>query len=183
MKIYRAVKTNWISQRFGANAVKWYKKWGMKGHNGIDWIAQDGEKIYFDVSCKGVVLNTHIDGKGGLGVDIITEDKDGIFKHRYWHLKEFKCKAGDIMETGDLIGLADNTGWSTGTHLHRGLKPQTKDENGEYKNSQQDNGYKGGIDYAPYLKSVYVKDYMDYLTKQLSMLQRMIELFKKLLKV
>jgi len=115
-------------------------------------------------------------------VDIITKDKDGIFKHRFWHLKSYLCAPGDLLSTGDVIGVADSTGRSTGNHLHRGLKPQVKDKHGNYRNEFPDNGFFGAIDQGPYLNNIYVRDYMINLTGQVTILQRIIYLIKTFLK-
>lgn len=36
----------------------------------------------------------------------------------YFHLSEFKVKAGDLVGKGDIVGLVGSTGRSTGPHLH-----------------------------------------------------------------
>ena len=180
----RSIKTNFLTQRFGENKVPFYKDMGMNGHNGWDWASRDGEKIYWDCTdCEGKVLALHTDRSGGLGVDIITTDKDGTFKHRFWHLKNFKCKPGDVLGTGDLIGQADNTGLSTGAHLHRGLKRVKQLKSGKYINIDQDNGYFGGTDIEPYFfKNIYVKDYVINLTGQVTILTKVVYLIKQFLK-
>lgn len=195
MRIYRSLKTSFLTQKFGKENTKSsvmpiYQSLGLIGHNGWDWAAKDGEKLYFDVSCVGEVTQKHTDSAGGLGLDIITNDKDGLMKHRYWHLKSYECEVGDTVETGDLIALADNTGRSTGTHLHRGIKPQIIDKNGNYKNKLARNGYTGGIDIQPFYKNIFVlseienlKKTLEILTKQVSLWQRLIQLLKSLFKL
>jgi len=182
MKIYRSLRTNIITQKFGENKSPLYKQRGLLGHNGWDWSAKDGEPLYFDVLGTGIVYQKHTDSAGGLGLDIITHDKDGYWKHRYWHLKEYKCEIGDIVETGQLIALADNTGRSTGTHLHRGLKPQIKDSDGNFKNKLARNGYTGGVDIEPYFKNVYSRKIW-LLKHQISLIQRIIKLLTLQIKV
>jgi len=157
MIIYRAIKRNIISQSFGQNKSPRYKEADMKGHNGIDWVLKEGDPIYFDCDCAGIVVENHIDSKGGLGVVIITDDKDGLFKHRYWHLKQFHAKVGQRVETGDLLGWGDNTGMSTGHHLHRDMKRLEWWSGGtNYKIQDYKNGYFGGIDYEPFLENIFV---------------------------
>ncbi len=40
----------------------------------------------------------------------------------YGHMMDFKVKAGDKVQAGDVIGQSDNTGNSTGPHLHFELR-------------------------------------------------------------
>ncbi len=161
--------------------LKYYQDMGLLGHNGIDFIAKDGERLYWDCDISGVVIDTHIDGSGGLGVKVITQDKDGDFKHLFWHLKSFACQAGDILDSGDLLGYADNTGRSTGTHLHRSIKPVYLNSNGNWINTYGNNGYYGAVDLQPYFKNIFVKDLLANLRSQVSILQKVVELFKKLI--
>ena len=167
MKIYRAIKKNRITQLFGENKNPIYKEFGMLGHNAIDFSVPTGTSLYYDVDTKGVVYKTETDSSGGIGLDIISKDTDGQFyKHRYWHLEKHAVKVGDMVETGDLIAYTDNTGLSTGSHLHRGLKPVSKGADGVFHNKLQGNGYFGGIDMMPFFKNIYVLDYVANLKGQ-----------------
>ena len=185
MKKYRPIKSSLISQGFGIENTKpellpFYQSIGLLAHNGIDLPTQLDEPIYFDCNVAGYVLNTEIDNKGGLGINIITEDKDGIFKHRYWHLKSFNVVAGQKLNTGDLLGISDNTGWSSGLHLHWDLKAMIKDENVTLKMKFSDNGYNGAIDPMPFFENIFVLDYVNSLKQQINILQQAIAIAKKL---
>lgn len=46
---------------------------------------------------------------------------------RYAHLNSFSVKEGDFVKQGQEIGRADNTGYSTGTHLHFAMYEQQAD--------------------------------------------------------
>lgn len=183
MKLVRPLKRNLCSQKFGENKVSFYKDIGMAGHNGIDWSADDGDEIRWECTdCEGIVLDNHIDRYGGLGVKVLSQDTDGNFKHLFWHLKDFSCKPGQVLSTGDLIGHADNTGRSTGTHLHRGLKRVEKNKYGIWRNMDGSNGYYGGINIEPYIiENIYVKDYLNQLGEQLSWIQQMVDKIRKLI--
>ena len=188
MKKFRSMKTRLLGQTFGPEGtapsmLAYYQSYGMIAHNGWDWTAKDGEPIYWDVDVKGIVMDCHIDRNGGWGVRVITSDDNKTgFKHLFWHLKEFKCQAGQTLETGDIIGLADNTGNSTGTHLHRGLKP-VKDTNLGWRNSEPNNGYCGGTNIEPYYEDIFVLDKMEQLKKKVSILKSMVAILTKLLKL
>ena len=131
------------TQKFGENKLTWYKDMGLLGHNGIDWGYNDGTEVY--ASHDGVIKFAGIDGAGGLGVDVW----DGkSFFTRYWHLKSWIYNVGTPVKAGQLIAYGDNTGMSTGSHLHFGLK--LTDNKGNTIN--KDNGYLGAIDPFPYMR-------------------------------
>jgi len=103
MKIYRPIKTNWITQNFGENLAcvkldsngnairpfqihrrgfvgscpvgytKLYPVIGMKSHNGIDLGLWHGEPVYHSGDYVGR-MKTHIDNNGGVGVDIVSRE-------------------------------------------------------------------------------------------------------------
>lgn len=165
-ELFYPIKPAKINQNFGGNSVNYSdpKYGGIVGHNGIDFQASHGDPVYaaHDGTCY-----PEIDSSGGNGVVIRTDDAyeyEGAqvhFKTIYWHLDKADAvvKIGQKVKTGDLIGYADNTGASTGDHLHFGLKAQAWDEsNWTWYNLNQNNGYLGAIDPAPYFNGYYATD-------------------------
>lgn len=134
-----------ISQYFGENRADYYRQWGMKGHNAIDVTLFDGDDIL--AAHDGIVTEVENDVSAGLG--IVVWDKEGRYKTLYWHLKvgHIFVKVGDSVKRGQKIAGGDNTGYSTGAHLHFGLK--FTDAKGNTIN--YNNGYKGAVDPLPYL--------------------------------
>ena len=182
MKLVRGLKTNLMTQSFGLKGTKpdmlsFYEGFGLIAHNGWDWLAKKGEPIYWDcVDCHGYVLNTHIDSAGGLGVVIVTEDKDGIFKHLFWHLSAFNCYPGQKLSSGAIIGYAGSTGNSTGPHLHRGLKRAEPSNTEVYKTIDKDNGYNGAINIAPHFQeNICIQDIINKAEKELSFIAKQIK--------
>lgn len=147
-----------ISQEFGVNGA-YYQANGINivGHNGLDIVARNGEKIY--ASHDGIVHKTEIDSKGGIGIEIRTDKKYEYkgrlvyFKTQYWHLEKWLVEIGKVVKRSEVIALADNTGFSTGPHLHYSLKPM----NDDFTNIEQNNGYFGAIDPMPYFPSRIMK--------------------------
>lgn len=147
-----------------------YKYFGMKGHNGLDFPAVDWQPVY--ATLEGIVDELQTEPSRGLGVGIVSEqeyDWEDAFsnakgtnniKHRYWHLAGMNVKIGDRIKVGDVIGWADNTGYSTGTHLHYEIKPV---KNGV--NILQDNGMFGAIDPLVYLQKISAFEKQDFLAK------------------
>lgn len=183
MKLYYPVKKHLrINQKFGQNANPFYAQLGMKGHNGWDIFALDGDPVY--AAHDGVVTFTGYDGGGGLGVVIRGEDGEEKFKTIYWHLKKDSIRVlpDQVVKTGDLIALADNTGMSTGSHLHFGLKFI---EQGEqpwiWDNVNQNNGYRGAVDPEPYWTGEYAVDQkiMSIQNAIIGVLRQLISLLSK----
>lgn len=95
-----------------------------------------------------------------------------------WHLKKDSLTVTGSQQVlkGDKIGEADNTGASTGSHLHFGLKPIAKGENDwTWYNTESSNLYNGAIDPLPYFvkfqnemkkgdQSQDVRDLQEFLT-------------------
>lgn len=165
LKLQNPLKDIQITQLFGQNALGVYVEAGMLGHNGIDFHAPHGTPIY--ASHDGWA-QYQVDTAGGHGVIVVTDKEyegiDGskrLWKTIYWHMVDFlrepqyKSPIADktgftFVKTGDLIGFANNTGISTGSHLHFGLKP-CAGEFGRWYNLLQNNGYYGSVDPKPYL--------------------------------
>jgi hypothetical protein len=177
MKIYQELEAQLLTQKFGKentnpSVMYFYKELGMLGHNGFDFMCADGAKIYYGCTDEGIVGLISTDLNAGYGIEIISKG----FKHIYWHLRTdgILVKIGQKVKMGDLIGLADNTGkYTTGIHLHRGLKQV--DEIGNTLN--KDNGYFGAIDLDPYYTPVFVKNVVE----QIGIIQKLLELLKKVI--
>lgn len=141
-----------ISQMYGRNDNPLYKKLGMKGHSGIDLVKKKGAGIYS--ATQGSVMKVNFEGNAGIYIRIMSKesmlnDKRAMVETCYFHLLDIVVKPNQIVAGGQLIGHMDNTGFSTGTHLHFGIRPYW------YKNmlwqSDRANGYNGYIDPYSYL--------------------------------
>lgn len=137
-----------ISQRFGINPdgyPDFYKQFGYKGHNGIDFYGAKNDYIF--AARDGRVSLAHYDSSG-YGNLVIIVDSDGG-QHYYAHQNAIACKVGDYLYSGNLVGYMGNTGnvignaYSDGTHLHYGYRPGNYDKN---------NGYGGFIDPLPFFE-------------------------------
>ena len=127
-----------VGQKFGENP-DYYAWLGIKGHNGWDIPYDDGTEVF--ASHDGTAHYSEDQGKG-LGVSITGKGVKTI----YWHFKSAVQPLNSTWEVkqGDLIGYGDSTGFSTGPHLHWGIK--LLDDNGNVLN--RDNGFDGAVDPA-----------------------------------
>lgn len=113
-----------------------YAHFGYKNHNGVDFIRWRDDKRYA-VYCPAdrftvtaVYQNTDPKGAlpngGGNQIEILSDDtfeENGV-KYRLYmyflHAEYIFCKQGDKLQEGEMMMIADNTGFSTGTHTHWG---------------------------------------------------------------
>lgn len=134
--IYQPLKPFHINQDFGGNKIcisndaynriidcdgtkppsGFRSLYGPEGHKGLDLRAWRGQEVY--CARDGVV--TYVDSETRTGLDVRVESViDGEkYTHIYEHLLGYAPQVGKKILTGQLIGWADNTGYSSNDHLH-----------------------------------------------------------------
>jgi murein DD-endopeptidase MepM/ murein hydrolase activator NlpD len=133
-----------ITQKYAANP-QIYSRFGMPGHEGVDIRALTNTNIY--CCADGVVYRVHNDPDPRVhayGKHVRVRHKDG-FKTVYGHLARPLVREGQELKAGELLGMANSTGASTGSHLHLTLKRDGATDRGET------NFPKDIIDPTPYL--------------------------------
>jgi len=127
-----------ITQKFGENP-SWYAQWGFPGHNGVDFGIPNGTPVL--AAAKGSVDKVSFED-GGYGNYVKLKHADGTSTYYtyYAHLMQASVAAGQSVDAGTVIGFSNNTGASTGPHLHFGLR-----------SSVQTDAYKGYMDPLPFL--------------------------------
>ena len=134
-----------ITQLFGAHANPYP---GYLGHMGIDFAAPLGTPDHATHDSKIVEV---VQNSTGYGFDVIEEFDEAGFTWQviHGHHQKNEVTVGQMVKQGDEIGRIGSTGYSTGPHVHIGLR--------QYKNGQllnEANGYHGWIDPMPYFKGV-----------------------------
>ncbi|GIW68999.1 MAG: metalloendopeptidase [Candidatus Parcubacteria bacterium] len=108
-----------ITQYFGDTPFAKSGAYNGKGHNGIDFRAPLGTKIYSAGS--GVVRATgdtdQVRGCYSYGKWVLIDHPTGI-STLYAHLSSIAVRTGQMVSDQTLIGLSGSTGYSTGPHLH-----------------------------------------------------------------
>ena len=125
-----------ITQLFGENPER-YKQWGFHGHNGVDYGVPNGTPI--GAAASGTVAAVAFEN-GGYGNYVKLSHMDGSKPYftYYAHLASAAVSPGQKVKTGSTIGFSNNTGASTGPHLHFGVKIDG-----------QNPAYKGYVDPIP----------------------------------
>jgi murein DD-endopeptidase MepM/ murein hydrolase activator NlpD len=85
-----------------------------KMHEGMDFTAKIGTPIY--ATGDGVVERAD-NTASGFGNHIVINHGFG-YETLYGHLSGYKCRAGQHIKRGDVIGYVGSTGRSEGPHLH-----------------------------------------------------------------
>jgi murein DD-endopeptidase MepM/ murein hydrolase activator NlpD len=85
-----------------------------KMHEGMDFTAKIGTPIY--ATGDGVVERAD-NTASGFGNHIVINHGFG-YETLYAHLSKYKCRAGQRIQRGDVIGYVGSTGRSEGPHLH-----------------------------------------------------------------
>ena len=85
-----------------------------KMHEGMDFTAKTGTPIF--ATGDGVVAKAD-NTVSGYGNHIVIKHGYG-YETLYGHLSKYKCRAGQRVKRGDIIGFVGSTGRSEGPHLH-----------------------------------------------------------------
>jgi murein DD-endopeptidase MepM/ murein hydrolase activator NlpD len=211
LRLYYPLRPHKVNQRWGDNAPcvrdfgletqsivsgvdnyscpvgyeKLYPKFGMEGHNGLDLAAWE-QPIY--AALDGIVIEKQGVPARGLGIGVLSDEQYdfGTFgthfiKIRYWHLKSFNCEVGDRIKVGDVLGITDNTGYSSGNHLHFEGQPMDKDAGGHPLYPVLPTSITGTIDIEPYFTGIYadtVQQQINLYTQLVGLLQMLLDKLK-----
>ena len=114
-----------------------YQYFGKKSHGAEDVPCPHKEPILN--SADGKVI--HIDTDRATGLGIVVFHPQYNLKTIHWHFDSLDVVLGQNVKQGELLGLADSTGYSMGTHDHWAVK-----RTGNKGNTiNKDNGWNGAI--------------------------------------
>mgnify|MGYP001575099322 CR=1 FL=1 len=195
LQIYKPLSPFTGTQGFGQNLSPLYKELGLLGHNGFDAIrgcvkgkCYETEGANVRAAHDGEVIFAGVDSAGGYFVELRTlemfTDKKGVpyfWKTIYYHLRSsIKIKVGQRVRVGDILGLADNTGRSNGSHLHFGLKRIAQGVNEwSWVTLNSDNGYWGGVDPLPYFDQKTAYEWKIQFEQIMGSIWNLVALFQK----
>jgi hypothetical protein len=185
-KIYRPCKTDLIRQTFGLagtapSMLPVYNSIGLKAHTGYDFqvkckdnmVKHGGqcEQLYCNIIGSGELTVTYVQKDDIIGYGIIAIDEMWN-KFLWWHFDIIDplIYVGKKMKLGDLLGIAGNTGLSTGAHIHLEYHPYGENPN---------NGYRGAEDFKQFYDNRFCVD----IKTQIELLQKLIEIYKAIVNI
>jgi murein DD-endopeptidase MepM/ murein hydrolase activator NlpD len=159
--IHKPISNPLITQHFGERP-EYYKKYGMAGHNGLDLVdkkapSKSGAPV-FAVEPGFLHVQTYRTWYGktygyglALALDVGGYNDGGFRRWIYAHLQNRKLSWNNKwVDAGWKIAEIDNSGDSTGPHLH--IAYRDYDRTGKILN--YNNGYFGWKNPLPLLKNV-----------------------------
>ena len=114
-----------ITSQFGSRSQP--TKGASTNHKGIDIGAPTGKDIVAAAAGE-VVISTYSYSAGNY---VMVNHGGGVYTV-YMHASKLLCKVGDTVKQGQVIAKVGSTGYSTGPHLHFGIRV-----NGTYVNPTQ----------------------------------------------
>lgn len=105
-----------ITSPFGRRFHPIFHEWRL--HAGVDLQASCGTPIR--AAADGVVNSVAYDSSGGHR--LVLAHAGGLTTHYLHALKRYQVRTGQKVKRGQVVGLVGSTGWSTGCHLHLGVK-------------------------------------------------------------
>jgi len=135
-----------LTQKFNDSRYREnYFKFGLLGHNGLDYGMPTQTTLL--APHDGVIKEAAFD-MGGYGCyyKIENEIEGSILAH----LQDLPLAVGTKVKEGEFVGKSDNTGNSTGPHLHWGYYRIPRN---------RDNGFNGYIDQTDWLNRPIVPPY------------------------
>lgn len=161
------------TQNFGEKEMDYSKLIPSGAHNGYDYGAKRGTPVV--APDDGIIKSVYGDalpGKGGYGnyVRMYTWRDGKTFDHVLGHLLSVTVEAGKYAKRGELLGFIDSTGYSTGDHLHWGVR--LRDGNDNVIN--YDNGYYGYFDFKDFIEAKDIDEHFqvdDYYGQKRSLIR------------
>jgi murein DD-endopeptidase MepM/ murein hydrolase activator NlpD len=146
-----------FTQRFGMNLCD-YGQFGLRGHNGIDIGGLSGTPIV--APCRLWIAYTKDDDQG-YG-RMVRGETDSIkingdyykLELTFGHFSKVTSKVYHWVEQGAELGLMGTSGFSTGNHLHFGVRVLAKINETTWQVMNYDNGFKGSIDPEPFMPHI-----------------------------
>jgi murein DD-endopeptidase MepM/ murein hydrolase activator NlpD len=149
-----------MSQRFGMGLMN-YGQFGLAGHNGLDIQGQFGTPIVAPCKMWISYINPNTDGYGNsvwAETETLIENGDSLkLEFVFGHLSEIIAKPFKWYEAGELIGKMGSTGFSSGNHLHFGIRPWIGTDGTSMKHMFS-NQYGDWVDCEPFMPHI-VWDY------------------------
>lgn len=173
-----------LNQVWGVYNPDVYKPFGFTQHNGEDERIGADRKVRTQISCFHYKSGFQPNG-GGIFVSHLSNEQyefdDGVkalVLIDYLHLKEILTVEGQKLAIGQPCAIADNTGVTTGEHLHTQYRRVNWNADKTQLFNVDVNEANNSFNPEPYRDGTYADDYYT-----ISILQQLVVLYNELLRL
>lgn len=158
-----------------------YNQFGFTRHNGQDSLPGADKLNHCPVRAK--VEETGYNDAAGNYVRLVSTDMHMVGGVKcyvgmmFMHHEKILCVRGQILEIGEVMGIPDNTGFSTGAHTHGSYYRLSQPQNAPQYRLDQDTATNNTFDPYPYQTGVCAQDvgtYIGLLSKLVQLLQQAV---------
>jgi murein DD-endopeptidase MepM/ murein hydrolase activator NlpD len=135
-----------------------YLQFGFDHHNGVDFLLGNDKKLH--APCDFFAVDVGENSGAGKYIRWITTEKFDVLGTNckvggmFMHMESHAIATGATVKEGDLLGVADNTGFSTGPHTH--LSVYRLGDNGERLDTNA--SHNNTFDPRPFFNNFYATD-------------------------
>lgn len=184
-ELYYPCKPFLVTQGWGIKNPM-YVSLGFSEHNGVDFKPYAGAVTFnLYAPIKMEITEVSFTKTGGNYIRFVTPEKYVVLGTPCYvggmllHMKSQAVTVGQIVDVGDFLGIANNTGLSTGPHTHLSLYRLSEKAN--YSSNRLDTNPVNNFtfDPQPYWNGKFAQDVMAQRINQLiSLLKRMLLITK-----
>lgn len=161
LQLHFPAKPYWITQGWGIKNPS-YEQFGFSAHNGVDFSVGTDKHVYCPLRSE-VVEQGYNSGAGNFLRCVSTDkwevgDKTCYVGWMVMHFEKTYPKVGDILEVGTDLGIADNTGFSTGPHTHTSWYRLKSPKNTPTNRLDTDKATNYTFDPQPYYNGKFAQD-------------------------
>lgn len=181
LEFYYPAKPYNITQAWGISNPS-YEQFGFSRHNGEDF--QIGKDNRTHCPLKAKVEDVGCNAGAGNYIRLVSTSTYDVLGETcyigmmFMHHEQVLAKKGDTLEVGDIMGIPDNTGFSTGPHTHGSYYRLSKPWNSPENRLDTDTTVNNTFDPRLFWTGFAAQDY-----KIVSTIQALIRLYKQLLGV
>jgi murein DD-endopeptidase MepM/ murein hydrolase activator NlpD len=199
VELFKPIKPWVTNQTWGTFDPKNYSQFGFNRHNGVDIALGYGAEVRAPFNGKVIKVDNQPNGGGNFvgflsdniydfpaftcitpeGTQVFFPPRQSKILIDFLHLDHAILKEGDSARCGELLAIADNTGFSTGPHTHIQPRRVTGTSKSDIQFLDQ-NDANGSFDPTRFWSTIYAVDYKD-IQEKISWIRTLIEKVAKLL--
>lgn len=178
LQLYYPAKPYHITQAWGISNPS-YLQFGFSKHNGEDFMIGKDNRTHCPL--KAIVEEVGFNDSAGNYIRLVSQERFDVLGANcyigmmFMHHEQILAKKGDILDVGDIMGIPDNTGFSTGPHTHGSYYRLSQPSNVPQNRLDTDIATNNTFDPHPYWTGFCAQDYKIVWT-----IQQLINLYKQL---